>query len=77
MLIELNKYYIPLFDQLTLPLRKIEKQRDALRLEALKKFHGLTIKMMKDDPKLHGLIIQHWYAETKGEVNKILKKSGL
>lgn len=44
------------------------------RLEALKKFHGLTIKMMKDVPKLHGLIIQHWYAETKGEVNKIFKK---
>jgi hypothetical protein len=67
-LINLGKYYVPVFSQPTLPagMTLSTKQQELLEIEMIKEYN----KQVENRPKLYGLIRQHMSLESKDEVTK-------
>jgi hypothetical protein len=67
-LINLGKYYTPVFSQPTLPagMTLSTKQQESLEIEMIKEYS----KQVENRPKLYGLIRQHMSLESKDEVAK-------
>jgi len=69
--IEQGTYCIPAYvavDPSTLPATVMQAQLDILETENLKKYHKHTDDMMRDRPKLYGLIMEHISAESKDAI---------
>jgi hypothetical protein len=67
-LINLGRYYVPVFSQPSLPpgMTLSSKQQESLEIEMIKEYN----KQVENRPKLYGLIRQHMSLESKDEVAK-------
>ena len=65
MLIEQGKYYEPKFKAPVAIVGLSARQQEILETESLKKYQGHIEDMIKNRPKLYGLMMQHLSVESK------------